>query len=263
MCKAAAKCAKLLGLGVAIIPMATTGLIGTADAKITRIEVAKTTPAFEGATFGAVGAYEQLDGTAHGELDPRDPLNALIQDVELAPRNARGMVEYSMGISILKPVDMSKGNRTLLYETVNRGRKNLPFLNIGGDPAKAGDGFLQTEGYTQAWSGWEGDITTGLRITLPVAINPGGSPITGRVRAEYVLAAPVATVNVTAPPAYEAANLDNAGAVLTRRVHEGDARETIDNSKWAFADCANTAFPGKPNAAKVCLDGGFDTNHIY
>ncbi|PWT89332.1 MAG: hypothetical protein C5B56_07300 [Proteobacteria bacterium] len=263
MCKAAAKCAKLLGLSVAIVPLATAGLIGTADAKITRVEVAKTTPAFEGATFGAVGAYEQIDGTAYGELDPRDPLNALVQDIERAPRNARGMVEYSMGISILKPVDMSKGNRTLLYETVNRGRKNLPFLNIGGEEAKAGDGFLQREGYTQAWSGWEGDITTGLRIVLPIATNPDGSPITGRVRAEYILAAPTATVNVTAPPAYEAASLDNAGAILTRRVHEGDARETIDNSKWAFADCANTPFPGKPNAAKVCLEGGFDTNHIY
>ncbi len=97
------------------------------------------------------------------------------------------MVEYSMGISILKPVDMSKGNRTLLYETVNRGRKNLPFLNIGGDAAKAGDGFLQREGYTLAWSGWEGDITTGLKIALPIAVNPDGSPITGRVRAEYIL----------------------------------------------------------------------------
>ena len=158
---------------------------------------------------------------------------------------------------------MSKGNRTLLYETVNRGRKNLPFLNIGGDVAKAGDGFLEREGYTQAWSGWEGDITTGLRITLPVAIGPSGSPITGPVRAEYVLAAPVATVNVTAPPAYEAASLDNSSAVLTRRVHEGDARETIDGSEWAFADCTNTPFPGKPDPAKVCLDGGFDTNHIY
>jgi hypothetical protein len=173
------------------------------------------------------------------------------------------VVEYSMDISILKPIDMSKGNRTLLYETVNRGRKNLPFLNIGGDLTKPGDGFLQRQGYTLAWSGWQGDITTGVRIALPVAVNPAGSQITGRVRAEYILTAPVATVNITAPPAYEAASLDNAGATLTRRVHQGDARETISNSRWAFADCSSTPFPGKPNAVKVCLDGSFDTNHIY
>jgi Alpha/beta hydrolase domain len=263
MGKTAAKRAKFLGLGMALLPLATMSLIGTADAKITRIVITKKTPAFEGATFGAVGAYEQLDGTAYGAIDPRDPLNVVIQDVELAPRNARGMVEYSMGVSILKPLDMSKANRTLLYETVNRGRANLPFLNIGGDVVKAGDGFLQREGYALAWSGWEGDITTGLKITLPIAANPDGSLISGRVRAEYVLTAASATVNVTAPPAYEAASLDNAGAILTRRMHQSDACETIENSKWGFADCTGTPFPGKPNSAKVCLHGGFDTDHIY
>ena len=166
---------KLLGPSVALLTLATISFIGTAEARITKIVIDKKTPVFEGTTFGPVGAYEQLDGTAYGEIDPRNPLNAIIQDLELAPRNARGMVEYSMDISILKPLDMSKGNRTLLYETVNRGRKNLPNLNIGGDGAKAGDGFLQREGYTLAWSGWQGDITTGLKIALPIAVNPDGS----------------------------------------------------------------------------------------
>jgi hypothetical protein len=140
---------KLLGLA-AVLPLAAIASTGPAEAKITKIVIAKQAPAYEGAAFGAAGVYEQLDGTAYGEIDPRDPLNAIIQDLELAPRNARGMVEYSMGISILKPADMSKANRTLLYETVNRGRKNLPFLNIGGDATKAGDGFLEREGYVQA-----------------------------------------------------------------------------------------------------------------
>jgi hypothetical protein len=258
----AANRAKLLGLAAAL-PLAAIAATGPAEAKITRIVIAKQAPAYEGAVFGAVGAYEQLDGTAYGEIDPGDPLNAIIQDLELAPRNARGRVEYSMGISILKPADMSNANRTLLYETVNRGRKNLPFLNIGGDATKAGDGFLEREGYVQAWSGWEGDITTGLKIALPVAANPDGSPITGQVRAEYILGAASTTVNVTAAPAYAAASVDNADATLTRRVHQGDARETIPNSKWAFADCKAAPFPGKPDAGKVCLDGGFDTDHIY
>ena len=156
MHRKSAKCVKLLGLSVALLTLATMSFIDTAEARITKIVIDKRTPVFEGTTFGAVGAYEQLDGTAYGEIDPGNPLNAIIQDLELAPRNARGMVEYSMGISILKPLDMSKGNRTLLYETVNRGRKNLPNLNIGGDREKVGDGFLQREGYTLAWSGWQG-----------------------------------------------------------------------------------------------------------
>jgi alpha/beta hydrolase family protein len=246
-----------------LLPLAAMGLSGAADAKITRIVIEKRAPAFDAASFGAVGPYEQLDGTAYGELDPRDPLNAIIQDLALAPRNARGMVEYSSDISILKPVDMAKGNRTLLYDTVNRGHKTLQSLNIGGDLTKPGDGFLERQGYTLAWSGWEGDITAGLKISLPIAVNPDGSPITGRVRTEYILTKPATTVDVTARPAYQAASLDTADAVLTRRVHQGDAREPIEAGKWAFADCADTPFPGKPNAGKVCIDGGFDTDHIY
>jgi hypothetical protein len=98
---------------------------------------------------------------------------------------------------------------------------------------------------------------------LPIATNADGSPITGHVRAEYDLTAATSTVDITRRPAYAAASLDNADASLTRRVHQSDARESIDNRKWAFADCTNAPFPGKPDPGKVCVDGGFDTNHIY
>ena len=162
-----------------------------ADARITGITItAKTSPAFGGQSFGTIGQYEQLDGTATGEIDPKDPLNAIVQDIELAPRNSREMVEYSMDFSILKPMSASGGNHTILYDVVNRGNKSSPSLNIGGSATSAGDGFLESEGYTLVWSGWEGDITTGIKITLPVAKNPDGSTITGRVRAEYILTTP-------------------------------------------------------------------------
>lgn len=235
-----------------------------ADARITSITtITQTSPAFGGQSFGSVGQYEQLDGTAAGEIDPRDPLNAVVQDIELAPRNSRGMVEYSMDFSILKPVDTSRGNHTILYDVVNRGNKSSPSLNIGGSATNPGDGFLESEGYTLVWSGWEGDITTGIKINLPIAKNTDGSEITGSVRAEYILGAPATTVDVTAPPAYAAVSTSNSGATLTRRVHQDDPKEAIDNSQWAFADCSATPFPGTPNATKVCLNGGFGTNHIY
>ena len=236
-----------------------------ADARITGLIISATTsPAFAGQSFGQVGQYEQLDGTAFGEIDPHDLLNTVIQDIELAPRNSRGMVEYSMDFSILKPIDTSRGNRTILYDVVNRGNKSSPSLNLGGSATNAGDGFLESEGYALVWSGWEGDITTGIRINLPIATNKDGSQIADFVRAEYILNTNAAsTVDVTAPPAYSAVSTSNAGATLTRRVHQDDAKELIDNSQWAFADCSSAAFPGTPNPAKVCLNGGFDTNHIY
>ena len=55
--------------------------------------------AFGGASFGDVGSYEKIHGRAFGELDPANPLNAVITDITLAPRNTRGMVEYAVDFS--------------------------------------------------------------------------------------------------------------------------------------------------------------------
>ena len=243
------------------------GLLGIghlAEARITGIVITTVqSPTFGGASFGTVGQYEQLDGTAYGEVDPKDPLNAVITDIELAPRNSRGMVEYSMDISILKPIDMSRGNGTLIYDVVNRGSKGITNLNIGGNATNPGDGFLEREGYTMAWSGWEGDVTSGIQITLPIARHRDGREIRGRVRSEYILGSPASTQDVTEPPAYEVISTDNSGATLTRRVRQNDPKELIPNLQWAFADCSLVPFPGVPDTKKICLQGGFDTNHIY
>ncbi len=202
-------------------------------------------------------------GVASGEVDPSDPRNAIITDIESAPRNADGMVVYSMDVVITKPVDLSKGNHSILHDVPNRGSIRNTDFNLGASATSVGDGFLEQQGYTLVDSGWEGDITSGLRITLPVATNPDGSPIIGRVRSEYILTSAASTVDVTAAPAYEAVSASNDDATLTRRVHQFDSKELIPNSQWAFADCSSTSFPGTANTKKVCLQGGFDTNHIY
>src|SRR3989442_8294864 len=158
---------------------------------ITRIDITSVeSPTFEGRTFGSVGAYEKLRGKAYGEVDPRDPQNALIADIELAPRNAHGKVEYSMDIYILKPVNLRDGNRKLFVEVNNRGAKLFgPFNGSGGgnnptSAADAGDAFLMNQGYSLAWNGWDisavpGTDGTGLTISVPVARNPDAGEITG------------------------------------------------------------------------------------
>src|SRR5918996_623431 len=99
-----------------------------AEAQITRIVIdpgRSESPTFDGRMFGpngSVGQYEKLRGKAYGEVDPADPRNAVITDLTLAPRNARGKVEYSMDIFILKPIDLKKGNHKLLLDFNNRGR---------------------------------------------------------------------------------------------------------------------------------------------
>jgi hypothetical protein len=169
---------------------------GGAEARITRIEIVESEPAFGGASFGEAGAYVHIVGRVSGELDPGDPANAVIQDISLAPRNARGMVEYSTNIELLKPADLARGNRVLLFEVNNRGNK-LAIANFNEDVAgtvadrnglaSPGDGWLMRSGYTLVWFGWEMDVLEGMRrIGMPpiVAHNRDGSAITGIVRSE-------------------------------------------------------------------------------
>jgi hypothetical protein len=249
---------------VSLLPITLACISPPAEARITSIQINSRVLAYGGASFGSVGQYETLRGVAFGEVNPNDPLNEVITDIKLAPRNARGMVEYNMDFWISKPVDMSRANGTLLHDVPNRGRVRSLELNVSGSGENtAGDGFLQRQGYTLSDNGWQGDVATGLQIRLPVARNKNGSEITNRIRAEYILDAPTSTVDVTTPPAYEAVSTSNAGATLTRRVHQDDAREPIAISDWAFADCSATPFPGVPSTKKVCLKGNFDTNHIY
>src|SRR5215470_13065073 len=100
------------------------------EARITYIEITKVEPAFEGKQFGPVGTYERVIGRAYGEVDPDLPANAIIQDIGLAPKNARGAVEYVTDIDILRPADRSKGNGILFFNVVNRGNKGgLPLFN--------------------------------------------------------------------------------------------------------------------------------------
>src|ERR1700752_5253696 len=76
-------CLTLIGIGLI-------GLAPVANARVTQIDVttAPNTPAFGGAVFAA-GQYQMINGTVKGEVDPNDPLNAVIVDISLAPRNAR------------------------------------------------------------------------------------------------------------------------------------------------------------------------------
>ena len=93
-----------------------------ADAKVTKIVIEKkTSPAFDGANFGSAGQYEVQVGKAFGELDPKDKRNAVITDIQLAPKNARGMVEYQATFQLVKPIDMSKASHLMWHDVPNRG----------------------------------------------------------------------------------------------------------------------------------------------
>ena len=139
-----------------------------AHARVKKIQIiAKESPTFGGYSWPGVGQYEKIVGKAFGELDPKDPKNAVIVDLQLAPRNAKGKVEYSFDFYILKPMDLAKGNHKMLYEPPNRGRKTIAALNrgVGGndpgsvkDAALLANSFLMPQGYSICvqWLGFFG-----------------------------------------------------------------------------------------------------------
>ena len=231
-------------------------LIGSplAEARITGLTNCATTSPYGSTSFGTAGIYQQIACTANGEVDSNDPLNAIIQDIKLAPK-VGGLVKYSMDVTILMPTDLSKSNHVMLFDVPNRGNRLLPGgFNIGGSTTSAGDGFLHSQGFIMVASGWQGDVLAGggrLTMAVPVAHYLGGGTIIGRVRTEYGLTAgPATTQNLGGGPytgattaSYETVTLNNAGAVLTQRVHQDDPRQLIPNSQWAFGDCTTTPFP--------------------
>src|SRR3954451_3523997 len=98
-------------------------LLGCAslDARVTRVVIEqRESPAYEGRSFGQAGQYETLSGHFYGELDPKDPHNAIITDLQFAPRNAHGMVEYSATFAATKAIDLLKLSGVLSYSVPNR-----------------------------------------------------------------------------------------------------------------------------------------------
>src|SRR5438045_1878341 len=163
-----------------------------AQARITRVVITKESPTFGGYSWPGVGQYEKLFGKAFGEVDPTSPLNSVIVDIGLAPRNTRGNVEYSFDFYILKPLDLGQGTHKVMYEPPNRGGKTwsaLGRITGGNDPGSITDAavlansFLMPRGFTMVWSGWDfaaGTSTAGFNttITLPIAKNADGTSIT-------------------------------------------------------------------------------------
>ena len=252
----------------------TVGLAATTEARVTRITLAaQQQSAAQSITRGSLEqhGYEVLHGKAYGEVDPADPHNAVIQDIGLAPRNARGRVEYVATFTLTRPKDRSKLSHILSYEVVNRGASGLP------KDFSSGDIFLE--------SGWQGDIpfgglsiygTPGETVQVPVARNRDGSPITGSVLARFSNVNPgTTTLAIRAATGYSSSgtpplpvDLDTSKAVLTSRVFEdlqgteGGVR-TVPSAEWAWADCNNSEFPGKLDPTKICVKGGFRSDLLY
>src|SRR6266852_5514933 len=148
----------ILGLFLLVAP-------SSSRAEVTRVDIQRREDVLGGRSFGNAGSYEELVGKVYFAVDPDNPHNKIIVDLDKAPKNAQGKVEFSSDLYIIKPKDSAKGNGVVFFDIVNRGNKQLlrTFSRGGGsaDPttdADFGDAYLLQQGYTLVAVGWQFDV---------------------------------------------------------------------------------------------------------
>jgi len=247
-----------------------TAFISASQARVVRVEITSRTDIDNGKPFAAVGAYEKIMGHVYFALDPANLHNRQTVDLDKAPRNAKGEVEFSADLYLLKPKDMAKGNQAVLFEVSNRGGRGILSL-VNGREDEYGDGFLMRQGYTVAWVGWEFDLSSQgerLRLSAPVAHYAGGKEIHGLVRTDFTPSQkrddwPLGHI-LLGPDggnSYAVDDPQSPANELTIRDTPTEARTRIPRSDWSFAHLVDGKVTPDPHF--VHLNTGFVPGKIY
>src|SRR6267154_1510792 len=241
-----------------------------ASARVVRVEVTSRVDLQQGKPFGLAGPYERITGRVYFAVKPGNPHNRQIVDLDKAPRNAEGEVEFSADLYLLRPKDANKGNGAVLFEVSNRGGRGILSI-VNGRESEYGDGFLMREGYTIAWVAWEFDLSSQgehLRLSAPIAHDPGGKEISGLVRTDFTPAEkrddmPLGHI-LLGPDGGNSYPVDDPASeknkLTVRDVPIGD-RKTIPRSEWSFAHMVDGQLKADPHY--VHLNSGFVPGRIY
>jgi hypothetical protein len=254
----------LVALVVALVP-------AMARADVTKIQISSRQDVLAGKSFGNVGPYEKLRGKVYFAVDPKDPRNTIIADLDKAPKNSQGKVEFSADVFILKPKDSSKGNGVLFFDVVNRG--NMAVLRTfnraasSGDPAteaEFGDGLLMREGYTLVALGWEFDAPKRLiSMDAPVATD-NGKPLTGWISPWFIPNGFVPAYEYVTgynTRAYPPLDLKSAAYRLTEREGMMGVPRLIPREDWQFAKVVDGKVVADPNW--VWVKNGLKAGQTY
>lgn len=242
-------------------------------ARVTNIVIDQTAPLPMAA--GQTIAYEQISGRAFGELDPRDPRNAEITDIELG-KDSDGLVRYTATFVLTKPVSMSQASGLLWHDVPNRGTP----IAISIDERNNGDiGLASSWQGDNAGTATQGtlvrnDMQVGARhwLKVPTAVNPDGSPVTGQVFGRIINRSGPNSQPLlvqSSPLPYRPHTLDTTKATLVTRTGETTTgiaigEQVVPSGDWAWARCDdNNPFPGVPSPTEICVKGGFDPAKLY
>jgi hypothetical protein len=212
-----------------------------AHAEVVRVEITQRSDIQDGRSFGAAGAYEWIEGRVYFALDPANTRNHNIVDLQLAPRNASGRVEFSADIALLQPKAATRANGVALIDVVNHGERSvLRWLQYGDASAPAtsasalGDALLLNQGVTLVWVGWQQDLPDStiqrglMRLRGPVL-----EGVTGWVTGELVVDARVTAVAL--PWRFPVADRWADDSVLAVSGSRGQTPRAIPGDYWAFA----------------------------
>jgi hypothetical protein len=237
-------------------------LAGLAPAALLRIELSQRSDVLAGKPFGSAGPYERLIGKAYFAVDPENPVNRIISDIDKAPRNEDGRVEFSADLYVLKPRDPSHGNGAALFEVSNRGGKGMlgMYHHAAGStdprtPEQFGDNFLLEQGYTLVWLGWQFDVPHNdglMRLYAPIA-REGGRAITGLVRAEFVLDRNETRHSLADRDhiPYRPVNADDPALKLTVRDTREGERHAVQRDAWRIEDGTHIVMPDGFQPGKI------------
>ena len=239
---------------------------------VVNLDITSRVPFLGGKPFGDVGPYQLLEGTAHFAVDPLNPRNQAITDIEMAPRDAGGRVRFSADFAMLRPADLDRGNHRVLVDVLNRGRKTVLYaLNRASQildpsaPLEAGNGFLMRRGYTVVWCGWQADVPQkpGLMgLQAPEAVGPDG-PLVGRIMCWFQSNEPTRLFllshreHVPHPPV----DIDDSSATLFVRDHPNSPAVNVDRDRWSFVRVESEQI--EPEPSHICMSSGFEPGKIY
>jgi hypothetical protein len=201
----------------------------SSSAEVVRVETA---PPQDIPEYG----YQQITGKVYFVVDPKDPRNAVVADIDKAPRNAEGKVEFTADLLAVWP-KVGDGNNVALVDVVNRGNTTAFRLNRTAGQNLVGEGFLLKQGFTIICIGWEFDVASrngAIRIQAPVATE-NGTPISGVVRAAFTPDKRDVNYTITDAAAYPPADLNDQAATLTVRDGLSANVQTIPRSEWQIS----------------------------
>jgi hypothetical protein len=217
-----------------------------------------------GVTRGSPGAptwvpraTRRLVGTIH-LLSIRSSRNRLVVDLDKAPTNASGLVEFSSDLYISTQGAAGHEARARRHsQPRQQGRAERLHRGASPDPATEndlGDRFLMRFGFTIVWVGWEFDLEDRpmtMKIHVPAAVDQGKA-ISGVVRGTFTANSKTTDFMLNDLSKYDAVDPAGADSELTVRSHMlGVGGETIPRSQWHIA------------GHTVTLDSGFEPGKTY